>query len=75
MILYMITNMVLGKTIQLTSLALLNLLDKTTSAIDKKKYTPGFFLDLSKAFDTVNHESLFEKLEHYMAFEIWPLIG
>ena len=35
-----------------TSLALLHLHDKSSSAVDERKYTPGLFLDLSKAFDT-----------------------
>ena len=35
-----------------TSLALLNLLDKITSAIDQEKYTIGVFLDLSKGGQT-----------------------
>ena len=48
-----------------TSLALLDLIDKITSAIDKKGYAVGIFLDLSKAFDTINHEIIFEKLNHY----------
>jgi hypothetical protein len=30
-------------------------IDKITKAIDKGQYTIGIFLDLSKAFDTINH--------------------
>ena len=48
-----------------TSLALLHLHDKITSAVDERKYTAGLFLDLSKAFDTVNHDILLGKFEHY----------
>ena len=39
-----------------TSLALIHLYDKISTAIDNREYTVGIFLDLSKAFDTVNHE-------------------
>jgi hypothetical protein len=37
-----------------TELAIIELVDKITQAIDKGEYTIGIFLDLSKAFDTNN---------------------
>ena len=48
-----------------TSLALLQILDKVSNAFDERKYTVGVFLDLSKAFDTVDHNILFDKLAFY----------
>ena len=41
------------------------LLNKIKETIDNKKYGCGIFIDLRKAFDTVNHEILLRKLEHY----------
>ena len=48
-----------------TSFALINITEKIKETIDNKKYGCGIFIDLRKAFDTVNHEILLNKLEHY----------
>src|SRR6218665_220640 len=48
-----------------TAMALLNMQDKMSQAIDNNKYSIGIFLDLSKAFDTVDHNILIQKLERY----------
>ena len=45
--------------------ALLLLTDKIQKAIDKGTYSCSIFLDLCKAFDTVNHNILLTKLEYY----------
>ena len=46
-------------------LALIYLVDKISRALEEGEYVLGLFLDFSKAFDTVNHEILFTKLESY----------
>jgi retron-type reverse transcriptase len=41
-----------------TEHAIIDFVDKITKAIDKGKYSVGIFLDLSKAFDIINHRIL-----------------
>jgi ribonuclease P/MRP protein subunit RPP40 len=40
-------------------------MEKIISALEKGHFTIGIFLDFSKAFDTVNHNILLEKLKCY----------
>ena len=46
-------------------MALMFMMGKITAAMDNGDYVIGIFLDFSKAFDTVNHDILLEKLCHY----------
>ena len=48
-----------------TELALADAIDKLYCSLDNKKTCIGVFLDLSKAFDTIDHTILLSKLHHY----------
>ena len=48
-----------------TEHAILDLHSNIIKAIEKKEKTFAIFLDFAKAFDTVNHQILIKKLEHF----------
>ena len=45
--------------------ALISLTDEVRHALDQNKIACGVFIDLQKAFDTVDHSILLKKLAHY----------
>ena len=48
-----------------TIYALMEITERIKESIDNGKFGCGIFIDLKKAFDTVNHKILLTKLEHY----------
>ena len=48
-----------------TTHALIDLTEDVRKAIDNNTFSCGVFIDLQKAFDTVDHNILLKKLEHY----------
>ena len=45
--------------------AALEVIESISTAIDERQYCSGIFIDLKKAFDTVNHDILINKLAFY----------
>ena len=48
-----------------TNHALLSIVEQIRTSLDKKMFACGVFIDLEKAFDTVNHHILLSKLNHH----------
>lgn len=48
-----------------TEMAILNVKDKIIDNFEQKLFTIGVFLDFKKAFDSIEHDILFQKLEIY----------
>lgn len=46
-------------------MAIIDATEELSKALDNKKITIGVFIDLKKAFDTINHAILLKKLERY----------
>ena len=48
-----------------TDFAITKLLDKVVNSLSEKKHIVALFMDLSKAFDTIDHDILLHKLYNY----------
>ena len=48
-----------------TDLAVLELIDRFFNQMNNHKISTNFYIDLSKAFDSLQHDILLEKLAHY----------
>ena len=57
-----------------TSTAAVEVINLITKALDSKEFAPAIFLDVSKAFDSINHNIFISKLKYYGIREL-PLTG
>lgn len=48
-----------------TSLAVMEFVENIATVVDNKQFGVGVFIDLSKAFDTIDHSLLLQKCERY----------
>ena len=48
-----------------TNHALIHITEKIRETLDNKNFACGVYIDLQKAFDTVNHKILLDKLNYY----------
>ena len=48
-----------------TNHAILHIIDQVNNSFERNQFTLGIFIDLSKAFDTVEHKILTSKLKNY----------
>ena len=46
-------------------MALTDIVNKIADTFEDKSSLVGVFVDLSKAFDTINHDIMLAKLKHY----------
>ena len=61
---YLYINQFGFRNVHSTNHVLITITEKIRRAIDNEEITCGVFLDLQKAFDTVDHKILLSKLEH-----------
>ena len=53
-----------------TAHTVISLIENNEKAIDNKMFVCGVFVDLQKAFDTVDHNIFLHKLSHYSIRDI-----